>query len=202
MKLGVLGGSFDPPHLGHLAMAEAARRAHGLERVLLMPTGSPPHKLDITPAADRLAMVRLAVEGREGLEASDLEVRRQGTTYTVETLEELRRLHPGVELFFIVGEDSLADLPGWREPLRILALARLVVVNRPGAGRGMAASIPGLSFDLGERIERDRVSIPPSPLESRRIRAALARGEGAAGEVPAPVLDYIERRGLYARGGA
>src|SRR5262245_58651421 len=110
MKLGILGGSFNPVHFGHLAMAEAARRAHGLDRVLLVPAAQPPHKReDLAPAEDRLAMVRLAVEGREGLEASGLELERPGPSFTVDTLAELRRRLPAAELYFIIGADSIPE---------------------------------------------------------------------------------------------
>jgi nicotinate-nucleotide adenylyltransferase len=199
MKLGILGGSFNPPHHGHLRAAEAARAAHRLDRVLLVPAGAPPHKgAGLAAAEDRLAMVRLAVEGREGLEASDLELTRPGTTYTVETLAALRRLHPGAELYFILGEDSLADLPGWREPGRILELARVVVVNRPGsAARLSREDLPGVPAATLERLEADRVTMPPSPLESRAIRARVRDGLSVAGQVPPRVAEYIARRGLY-----
>jgi nicotinate-nucleotide adenylyltransferase len=199
MNLGLLGGSFDPPHLGHIAMAEAARRAHALDRVLLIPSGSPPHKQDLSSAADRLEMVRLAAAGHEGLAASDIEVRRPGVTYTIDTLEELGRLHPGAELYFIVGEDSLKDLPAWREPARILQLARLVVVNRPGARAALTpADLPGVPEAIFQRIECDRVTMPPCPFESRRIRAELRAGNRSHDGLAPAVLEYILRRGLYA----
>ena len=132
MKLGVLGGSFNPIHNGHLAMAEAVREAHALDLVLFVPAGRPPHKQeDLAPAEDRYRMVVLAIEWREGFAASDLETSRPGPSYTVETLQELHRRNPGAEIFFIMGEDSISEFPGWREPERILELARVVAVNRP-----------------------------------------------------------------------
>jgi nicotinate-nucleotide adenylyltransferase len=199
MKIGILGGSFDPVHLGHIAIAEAARDAHGLDRVLLVPAGRPPHKSgELAPAADRLAMVRLAIEGRAGLEASDIEIRRPGPSYTVDTLEELKRAHPDAALFFIIGADSLHEFFGWRNTRRILELARIVTVTRPGWQADFdPASFPGAPAETIRRIEADRVEIPGVPAESTRIREAVRRGEPIDREVPAPVAEYIRRQGLY-----
>jgi nicotinate-nucleotide adenylyltransferase len=200
VKLGILGGTFNPIHNGHLAMAEAARAAHGLDLVLFVPAGQPPHKEggDIAPGQDRLRMVVLATAGREGLGVSDVELLRAGRSYTVETLEELRRRYPEAELFFILGEDSLRELPAWREPLRILQLARVVAVHRPGAKATFRPEdYPGLPGEAVRRLERDFVRMPPSPLESRAIRKAVREGRAIEGMVPPAVAQYIARRGLY-----
>lgn len=199
MKIGILGGSFDPVHLGHLAIAEAAREEHDLEKVLLIPAGRPPHKRgDLAPAADRLAMVRLAVEGRPGLEASDIEIQRPGPSYTVDTLEHLKQALPEADLFFIIGTDSLHEFFGWRNAKRILELARLVIVTRPGWRADFdPASFPGVPAEVIRRIESDRVEIPGVPAESTRIREAARRGEPIDGDVPASVAEYIRRHGLY-----
>jgi nicotinate-nucleotide adenylyltransferase len=199
MKIGVLGGSFDPIHAGHLAIAEAARDRHGLDRVLVVPAGVPPHKRgELAPAADRLTMVRLAIEGRPGLEASDIEIRRPGPSYTVDTLEELKRAHPDAELFFIMGADSLGEFFGWRNTRRILELARIVTVTRPGwQGDIDPASFPGVPAEAIGRMAADRVEIPGVAAESKRIREAVRRGEPIDAEVPPSVAEYIRRRGLY-----
>lgn len=199
MKLGVLGGSFNPIHNGHLAMAEAVREAHALDLVLFVPAGRPPHKQeDLAPAEDRYRMVVLAIEGREGFAASDLETSRPGPSYTVETLQELHRRNPGAEIFFIMGEDSISEFPGWREPERILELARVVAVNRPGHRASFRPEdFPRLPRALIERLERDRVQIEPSPLESTRLREDVRNGLSIAESVPPGVAEYIERRGLY-----
>ena len=199
MKIGILGGSFDPIHLGHLAIAEAAREKHGLDRVLLVPAGRPPHKSgDLAPAADRLAMVRLAVEGRPGLEASDIEIQRPGPSYTVDTLEHMGRILPGAELYFIIGADSLHEFFGWRNARRILELARIVTVTRPGWPADFdPASFPGVPEETIRRMEADRVEIHGVPAESTRIRAAVRGGEPIDRDVPASVAEYIRRRGLY-----
>jgi len=201
MRLGILGGSFNPVHNGHLAMAEAARQAHNLDLVLFIPAGRPPHKReDLAPAEDRLEMVRLATEDREGFLASDIETSRSRISYTCETLEELHRSHPGVELFFIVGEDSIDELPGWRNPRRILELSRIVALNRPGVKAAFRKEdYPGVAPDVVERMERDRVQMTPCPIESRKIREAIRSGRSIEGLVPAKVVDYIARRGLYQR---
>lgn len=199
MKLGVLGGSFNPIHNGHLAMAEAVREAHALDLVLFVPAGRPPHKQeDLAPAEDRYRMVVLAIEGRDGFAASDLETSRPGPSYTVETLQELHRRNPGAEIFFIMGEDSISEFPGWREPERILELARVVAVNRPGHRASFRPEdFPRLPRALIERLERDRVQIEPSPLESTRLREDVRNGLSIAESVPPGVAEYIERRGLY-----
>jgi nicotinate-nucleotide adenylyltransferase len=199
MKIGILGGSFDPIHAGHLAIAEAARERHGLEKVLLIPAGRPPHKPgDLAPAADRLAMLRLAVEARPGLEASDIEIQRPGPSYTVDTLEHLARAVPEADLFFIIGVDSLHEFFGWRSAKRILELARIVTVTRPGWRADFdPASFPGVPAEAIRRIEADRVEIPGVAAESTRIREAVRRGESIDRDVPAKVADYIRRHGLY-----
>ncbi|MBI4604353.1 MAG: nicotinate (nicotinamide) nucleotide adenylyltransferase [Planctomycetes bacterium] len=199
VRLGVLGGSFNPVHAGHIAMALAARKAHGLDRVLLVPSARPPHKReDLAPAEDRFEMVRLAVEGFEGLEASRIELDRPGPSYTVDTLEELRRLHPGVELFFILGEDSIPELPTWRRADRILEIARVVAVNRPGCAAAFRPQdFPRVPAAVLARLEADRVAMPPCPAESRRVRELLRQGLPAGQHVPAKVSEHIRRRGLY-----
>lgn len=193
MRLGILGGTFNPIHNGHLAMAEAARTAQGLDRVLLVPSARPPHKTSVELASpdDRLEMVRLAVKGREGLAASGLEVTRPGTSFTVDTLEQLRREYPDAELYFIIGADSIPELPGWKNSRRILELARVVAVNRPGhEERPSPDDLPGIL----------RVTMPPCPQESRKIRDSIRRGEPVSSDVPPLVAAYIERRGLYRAG--
>jgi nicotinate-nucleotide adenylyltransferase len=180
-------------------MARAARGAHGLDRVLLIPAAVPPHKPAAeAPAADRLAMARLAAEDEEGIETSSIEIDRTGPSYTVETLEALGTLHPDAELFFIIGEDSLNEFFGWRNVKRILELARIVTVNRPG----WSAVIPpdarsGVPPALLERIERDRVAMPGIPVESRRIREAIRAGRPFEDAVGPRVAEYIRARGLY-----
>ena len=148
MRLGLFGGTFDPIHLGHLILAEQCRESCGLDRVWLIVAGSPPHKPGgRTAVGHRLEMARIAIAGHPAFAVSDIEATRPGPHYSVETLESIRRDHPGDDLFFLIGADSLADLPTWREPERIAQLATIVVVNRPGLeevgpGRGCPTSAP------------------------------------------------------------
>jgi nicotinate-nucleotide adenylyltransferase len=175
-SLGVLGGTFNPPTLGHLAIAGHAREQLGLGRVVLVPAGSPPHKLvagDPGPRR-RLEMCRLLVRGADGLSVCSLETERDGPSYTVDTLRELHERHPETELTFIVGADVAGTLPSWHEPLELLELATLAVAERPGSDRGAVleavASLGGL----------ERVRFLDAPLID--VSSSRAREQAAAGE--------------------
>ncbi len=200
MRSGVLGGTFDPPHLAHLVLAAAARRALALDRVLLVPAGDPWRKAGsgVSPAADRLALTRAAVEDAlPWAEVSDVEVRRAGPSYTAETLEELHAESPRNEWWFILGWDALADLPNWREPGRILELARLALAARGDAAedvslpRAAAEAFP----DLAARV--DRVLIPQLDVSASELRRRLREGEPTAPLLPPGVRRLIAERGLY-----
>jgi nicotinate-nucleotide adenylyltransferase len=185
VRVGILGGTFDPIHLGHLAAAQAAMDCERLDRVVFIPTGVPPHRAPaIAGPADRLEMTRLAVAGRQGFEVSDVELRRQGTSYTVDTLRELDAQHPEDELFLILGWDAAKLLKGWREPDEVRRLARILIVTRPGSGRPEATA--------------DIVCERPTPdVSASRLRRALRRGEGVERYLPRSVAGYIAARGLY-----
>jgi nicotinate-nucleotide adenylyltransferase len=196
-SIGILGGTFDPIHHGHLLIAEEAREALGLERVLLVPAASPPHKPGrrVTDAAHRLAMAELAVEGNPAFEVSPIEVERGGASYTVDTLEALRSL--GVhDPWFVLSTEALAGLPSWREPDRVLALARLAVVPRGGfAGRDVAwveARFPG----RGARVRF--LDGPLLPISGSVVRGRAAAGRSVRYLVPDPVATYIAVHALYA----
>src|SRR6478736_2747786 len=135
MRLGLYGGSFDPVHYGHLLLAECARETLALDEVWLLPAAVPPHKQtrELAPAKHRLAMLDLALGGHEQIKSSRLEIDRGGVSYTVDTLTNIREQQPGATLFFLMGADSLHDLPTWREPARICDLATIAVVRRGGA---------------------------------------------------------------------
>ena len=189
-RIGVFGGTFDPVHHGHLIMAQEAVVRMKLDRMLFMALNRPPHKRapQLAPVEHRIAMLRLATRGNARFEVSRLEADRGGTSYTVNTLETLRLKHRG-ELFFLLGQDSLDDFPRWREPERILRLARLVVVPR---GAKKAGSIPA-------RIRRRVVVLEPPRIEisSTEIRRRLRRGLTVRYWTPDPVLRYVSRHGLY-----
>ena len=195
MRLGLFGGTFDPIHLGHLILAEQCRESCGLDRVWLVVAGSPPHKPGgRTAVGHRLEMARIAIAGQPAFAVSDIEATRPGPHYSVETLESIRRDHPGDELFFLIGADSLADLPSWREPERIAQLATIVVVNRPGLEEVDPARLP----DFGPGAHRlVAVTIPPVGLSSSDLRRRLAASRSIRYMVPRGVEAYIEAHGLY-----
>jgi nicotinate-nucleotide adenylyltransferase len=189
LRLGLFGGTFDPPHVGHLVTAVNVRHALGLDRVLLMVAHDPWQKTDerfVSPAADRLAMVQAAVAGVEGLEASSLEIDRGGRTYTADTLAALSQMYPGAELFTIVGDDAAAGLETWERPAEVASLSRLVVVDRPG----VAVELPG-------GYEWLRVEVPHLDVSSSDLRARAADGRPLDYLVTDEVLAVIAERGLY-----
>jgi nicotinate-nucleotide adenylyltransferase len=190
MRLGLLGGTFDPIHFGHLRAAENARVALGLDRVVLMPAGQPPHRdAPVAPALDRYAMVALAAGGQPDLVPSDVELRRDGPSYTVDTVAALRETDPRAEIVVVIGSDQLPTLPEWREPRRLLEMCSLAVVERPGVATAVPAGVP-----------RDKVHhVPGSELavSSRDLRLRIRDGGSVRFLVPDAVWDYIAKRGLY-----
>jgi nicotinate-nucleotide adenylyltransferase len=199
MRLGLFGGTFDPIHLGHLILAEGCREACRLDRVWFIVAGAPPHKPGHrTSVADRLAMVRIAVAGNPAFEVSELEASRPGPHYSFETLEEIHRQRPEDELFFLIGSDSLADLPHWRHPARIAALANVVVVERPMAPS--AEPVPSARLDLGAAARPfQTIKIPPIGIASHDLRRRVAEGRSIRYQVPRGVEAYIDAHGLYQR---
>jgi nicotinate-nucleotide adenylyltransferase len=197
-RVGVLGGTFDPIHIGHLLLAEETRLALRLDQVVFIPAGQPWRKAGrrITPAADRLAMVELAIAGNPAFAVSRIEVERQGPTYTVETLEGLRQqCGPETRLWFILGSDALEDLPNWREPQRILSLARLAVAGREADDR---SAIEALEQRLpGLRTRVDGVPMPRVEISSSELRRRLHSGVTARYWLPESVEKYIQRHRLY-----
>lgn len=193
VRIGILGGSFDPVHVGHLILAEAAVAHLRLDRLILMPAGRPAHKRRraLAPAADRVAMLRLAARGNPRLEVSTREAERPGVTFTVRTLEALTAAEPA-DWFFVMGEDSLREFGTWREPERILQLARLAVVRREGTPRA------GVRAALRRRVVF--VPMPSVGISSSEIRRRVARGRSVRYWVPDTVLSYMDRHGLYRSG--
>jgi len=195
--LGILGGTFNPPHRGHLACAEWAREQLGLDGVALMVAGTPPHKDNsCDPGAEhRLAMCRLAAEAVAGLCASELEVARAGPSYTITTLRQIHANRPGDELTLIVGGDMAFGLPTWEEPEAILELAGLAVAERSDMRRGAVLeqlrTLPG-----GERAVF--LDMPQLDVSSSMVREAVRAGHPIRRLVPDKVADYIEQWRLYA----
>lgn len=199
-RLAVFGGSFDPVHFGHLRLAECCQSRHRLDRVWFVPAASAPHKQRRAPAPapDRAEMLELVLAEYDRFELCRIELDRGGVSYTVDTLSEIRDQAPRAELFLLLGADSLEDLPNWRRPAEICRIATPVVVRRPGR--------PRLDFEpLGrflppERVEEIRqaqVDMPACDISSTEIRRRVACGKSIEELTPAPVVDFIHRRGLY-----
>lgn len=195
MRIGVVGGTFDPIHEGHLALARAARRCAQLDRVLLIPAAVPPHRAPaIASDQERLQMARLAA-GDE-FEVSDVEIRRGGPSYTVDTLRELAAAHPDAGLFLVLGWDAARELRSWREPEAVLALARLVIVDRPGLAPPSAEDLRRAGLNPA-RVE---LCDEPTPeVSASELRDGLAHGAPVDHLMPAAVAEFIAQRGLYGR---
>jgi nicotinate-nucleotide adenylyltransferase len=197
-RIGVLGGTFDPIHYGHLAAAEECRAALGLDLVLFMPAGEPPHKRgrDISPATDRVAMVELAIASNPHFRLSRIDVDHKGPSFTVRALEELRREWGSeTQLWFVMGADSLAEILTWRDPERLLTLARVAAVNRPGAPDPEPAALEGALPGASSRI--DVVEIPDLAISATDLRRRVATGRPVRYQLPEAVEDYVRQRKLY-----
>lgn len=189
-RIGIFGGSFDPPHIGHLIIAELARRALDLEIVYLVPAYRPPHKAGkhASTASDRLTMTKLSVRGNPGLRVSDIEIRRKGLSFTVDTVRTFHRKFPASELFLIIGSDSLHQFHSWKDPQAILAMATLAVYRRPRrAARKWKLSQSKLLFIEGPMME----------LASSDIRKRISEGKTIDYMVRENVLAFITRNRLY-----
>ena len=199
MKSGVLGGTFDPIHNGHLAVAEEVRRRLGLDEVIFVPAGKPWLRMTapLSAATYRVRMVRLAIAGRPYCKLSLVEIERAGPSYTVDTVNRLRaQLDSGDELFFILGWDNLAELPRWHEPRQLVRACSLVAVPRPGYDlpdlKPLEALVPGLAASL------ILLDAPLVDISASLVRERVSRGLSIRQLIPGPVADYIEEHGLYA----
>jgi nicotinate-nucleotide adenylyltransferase len=191
VRIGVFGGTFDPPHVGHLLLAADAREALSLDRLIFIPAGAQPFKVNSPPAAsaqDRLEMVRLAVADDATYAVDAAEIGRKGLSYTVDTLEHLSVRYPAAKLFLLLGEDSLGSFDQWRDPQRIRELASLAVMRRDGTAGGSVQPVPSGVLELSAR----RVDV-----SSTEIRERLRAGKSIKGFVPESVERFIEARGLY-----
>lgn len=188
-RIGVFGGTFDPPHVGHLVAASDALQVLDLDVVLLVVANAPWQKLgdrEISPAADRLEMVRRAVDGVDGLEASDIEVRRGGLSFTADTLAALLHDEPDAHLFLILGNDAAAGFATWERHEEVAELADLVVVDRPGT-----------PTPIDDGFDWFRIDIPELEISSTELRDRVADGRSISFLAPEPVASYVEERGLY-----
>ncbi len=197
-RVGIFGGTFDPIHVGHLVTAVNARAALGLDVVKLVVANEPWQKVGgraVTPAADRLALVEAAVSGCEGIEVCDLEIRRGGSSYTIDTVEELLRVEPDIELTLIVGADVVPNLTSWRSVDRLQQSCGLVVVNRPGSrlagGQELAEQLAGWRYEV--------IEVPALEVSSTDLRDRAATGRPLDFLIPEGAIRVIAERGLYAQ---
>jgi nicotinate-nucleotide adenylyltransferase len=198
MNIGVFGGTFDPIHLGHLAVAEEVRASLGLAEVLFIPAGHPWLKADrpISPAKPRVEMVNLAIVGHPHFKLSTCEVDRPGPSYAVDTIDILQQqLGTEARLFFFLGSDALSELPQWKEPSRLIQICHLVAFTRPGFAlpplESLESAIPGLSQHV------TFVEVPQVDISATQIRNRVSRGASIHGLVPQAVERYIQEQGLY-----
>ncbi len=218
-RLGLFGGSFNPIHYGHLAIARDVRERMKLSRILFVPTGHPPHKQkqSLAPASARLEMVRLALADTSVFTVSPIEVHRTGKSYSVDTIREIReQWSPSCELFFIIGLDAFLEFPTWRAPEEILKMCHFVVVPRPGRsfktlaeislfknpdpaplGQLDAGIIDRFDMVLPEALGITCLSIPPCPISASEIRRRVQNGLPLANMLPPPVESYILQHSLY-----
>lgn len=199
MNIGMFGGTFDPVHLGHLIVAEESRVRLGLERVLFVPAGMPWMKAlrrDVTPAAHRVAMVRLAIASNPHFELSTIDVERPGSSYSVETVGRLRQsLGPGAEIYFILGCDSLNQVDRWKEPGRLISMCHMVAAPRPGCRPPDLERLEKLFPGVTERTVL--LEMDPIGISSSEIRRRVAEGGSIRYLVPPEVEAYIRAEGLY-----
>ena len=200
MRLGVFGGTFDPVHLGHLILAEQCREQAKPDQVLFVPAARPPHKLnhEMTKFDQRVEMLQLAISGHPVFRVDEIEKNRPGPSYTYLTLEELRQQHPAVELYLIVGADSLNDLPQWVQPRRILELATLLVVPRPGWEMAELETLQqSLSLPADFPLRLQMIHAPLIDIASREVRQRIAQRRSVRYLIPRAVEAYIADKDLY-----
>lgn len=195
-RIGIMGGTFNPIHIGHLITGECAFEQCGLDKVLFMPSKTPPHKKEVVSGEDRVRMVQLSIEGNPHFELSMLEFLRTGTTYTVDTLKELKEVSPDKEFFFIIGADSLLSLDTWKKPEEILQLSTIVVASRDGMSRSnLEKNVEKTKEKYGGKYKI--IDVPTIGISSSMIREISQRGKSIRYYVKDTVRDYIEEKNLY-----
>ena len=198
MKLGILGGTFDPVHYGHLLLAETCRLHLSLDQVRLVPAGSPPHKtaLNITDGHARADMLQLAVSGYPEFVVDRRELRREGKSFTVSTLADFKNEFADAELFFLMGADSLRDIATWREPVQIVELATVVAVNRPGLPELTHSQVvEWIGEDMAKAVKI--VSMPGTDISATNLRQRVRDAMGLRFLVPRAVEAYIDQHKIY-----
>lgn len=192
-RIGILGGTFDPIHLGHLVLAEQVKEKLQLDQVIFIPTAKPPHKTKrrLSPAKDRFHMTRLGLEGNPKFLVSDLELKRGGLSYTIDTLRQLEKLYPDREMYFLTGSDILDEIHTWKDPEQIYKRVKVVIAIRPGFDR----------FDPENQFAQKSIIVPITGIDisSSKIRAMVAKGESIRYLVPTKVEEYISKKKLYQR---
>ncbi len=191
MRLGLYGGTFDPPHIGHLIVAHDAFIALGLDRIILIPAGAPPHKQGrvVTPAELRLGMLAAAVDGDPRFDVDSVELDRDGPSYTVDTVVAMQEKYPGAELYLLMGADQFAEFRTWRDPHRIADLARVAVLSRPGVLRAADAEL--------EAFGAQWVTVTALDISSSDIRQRRGRGESVRYLVPPGVEAFLDNHDIY-----
>lgn len=196
MRLGIMGGTFDPIHLGHLAIGRAAKEEFDLNEVLFLPDGDPPHKTPQVKGYDRLMMVQLAINGEAGFSVSDMELKRKGRTYTVDTLLALREQAPHWDLYYLIGSDTLFQFPTWRTAEKVARLCRMLVVLRPGDDPFQVKEEQA-RLRAAYHLNSDLLAFRGPDISSSRIREAVKQGQPYQQWVPKAVADLIAQKGFY-----
>jgi nicotinate-nucleotide adenylyltransferase len=217
-RLGLLGGSFNPVHNGHLAIARQTREALGLDQILFIPTNHPPHKPNgsLAPAQDRYEMVRLAIASDRSLAISDVELRRSGKSYSIDTVRQLQQENGAqTQIFFLIGIDAFLDFPSWRDPQTLLKLCQFVILSRPGQtfrSLSTVAHLPPIPYPSLGDLDTGRISrieapigkhgltclkLPPCPISASDIRSRIRQGLPVANLLPPLVESYILQYHLY-----
>lgn len=188
-KIGILGGAFDPPHLGHLIGAEKTRKKFGLQKIIFIPTNKPPHKnAPVASPKERLELIKIATQDNQRFEVSDIEIKRKGFSYTVETIKKLKNIYPEDKLFLIIGMDEAKDFMSWKEPREILRLCKLIILTRIGFER---KEIPEL---LGEKAQFLALNFD---ISSSKTRELIRKGKSIKHLVPESIENYIKEKKLY-----